>query len=82
MGKLVCCVVLGPRLDTCGQCATKFKVKDEFAGKTTKCPTCKRGLKVPTIDLREASSSRSWPHVSTGSANVPPASLDDRPWER
>src|SRR4051794_12270886 len=38
----------------CGQCATKFRVKDEFAGKATKCPTCKRALNVPSVDMTQA----------------------------
>src|SRR5690349_12257716 len=31
----------------CFQCGTKFKVKDEFAGRSTKCPTCKSPVQVP-----------------------------------
>src|SRR5205823_1586742 len=33
---------------SCTQCAMKFQVKDEFAGRSTKCPTCKQPIVVPT----------------------------------
>ncbi len=32
---------------SCPQCGMKFQVKDEFAGRTTRCPTCKSSLVVP-----------------------------------
>src|SRR5690242_16037833 len=32
----------------CLQCGLKFQVKDEFAGRSTVCPTCKQPLVVPT----------------------------------
>jgi serine/threonine protein kinase len=32
---------------SCPQCGMKFQVKDEFAGRTTRCPTCKNALVVP-----------------------------------
>ncbi len=31
---------------SCFQCGLKFKVKDEFAGKASKCPSCKSSVKV------------------------------------
>src|SRR5438105_13952948 len=31
----------------CLQCGLKFKVKDEYAGRSTKCPTCKSPVQVP-----------------------------------
>jgi serine/threonine protein kinase len=31
----------------CTQCSMKFQVKDEFAGRATRCPTCKIALVVP-----------------------------------
>ena len=32
---------------SCSHCGMKFKVKDEFAGRSSKCPTCKQPLVVP-----------------------------------
>ena len=32
---------------SCAQCGMKFQVKDEFAGRSTTCPTCKTALVVP-----------------------------------
>jgi DNA-directed RNA polymerase subunit RPC12/RpoP len=31
----------------CTQCGMKFQVKEEFAGRQTKCPTCKHAMTVP-----------------------------------
>ena len=33
---------------SCGNCGMKFQVKDEFAGRSTSCSTCKNPLVVPT----------------------------------
>jgi hypothetical protein len=38
----------------CAQCGQKFNVKEEFAGRTTKCPTCKQPLTVPDLERTEA----------------------------
>jgi serine/threonine protein kinase len=38
----------------CLQCGMKFHVKDEFAGRSSRCPTCKNPLQVPAPDLTEA----------------------------
>jgi serine/threonine protein kinase len=35
---------------SCSQCGMKFKVKPEFAGRLSRCPTCKRSLVVPASD--------------------------------
>src|SRR5437016_2905673 len=32
---------------SCSNCGMKFQLKDEFAGRTTRCPTCKLALIVP-----------------------------------
>lgn len=34
----------------CSQCRMKFKVKPEFAGRKSKCPTCKQPIVVPAPD--------------------------------
>src|SRR5690348_385427 len=39
----------------CLQCGMKFQVKDEFAGRSTTCPTCKSPLKVPELSRAEVS---------------------------
>src|SRR5205823_3426234 len=36
---------------SCPSCAMKFQLKDEFAGRSTKCPTCKHALTVPVPDV-------------------------------
>jgi serine/threonine protein kinase len=38
---------------SCSQCGQKFNVKPDFAGRSTKCPTCKQPLTVPTPDRRQ-----------------------------
>src|SRR6266852_5927940 len=35
---------------SCSHCGMKLKVKPEFAGRTSKCPTCKTSLVVPAPD--------------------------------
>ena len=40
---------------SCSQCGTKIKVKPEFAGRSSKCPTCKHPLVVPAPDKTLAS---------------------------
>ena len=35
---------------SCAKCGMRFNVMAEFAGRTTKCPTCKESLVVPTPD--------------------------------
>ena len=32
---------------SCSQCGMKLKVKEQFAGRQSKCPTCKQPLVVP-----------------------------------
>src|SRR3954470_4275873 len=39
----------------CSHCGMKFQVKDEFAGRTTGCPTCKKPMVVPAPDMTRAS---------------------------
>jgi serine/threonine protein kinase len=34
----------------CSHCAQRFQVKEEFAGRSTRCPTCKQALVVPPPD--------------------------------
>lgn len=34
----------------CAHCGMKFQVKPEFAGRSTRCPTCKHPLVVPPED--------------------------------
>jgi len=38
----------------CPNCGFKFQVKDEFAGRSTRCPTCKHPLLVPDASLTRA----------------------------
>lgn len=40
---------------SCSQCGLKIKVKPEFAGRSSKCPTCKHSLVVPAPDKTQAS---------------------------
>jgi serine/threonine protein kinase len=35
---------------SCSRCGMKLKVKDEFTGRSSKCPTCKQPLVVPAPD--------------------------------
>src|SRR5262245_38027635 len=35
---------------SCGRCGMKFQVKTQFAGRASKCPTCKQALVVPAAD--------------------------------
>lgn len=35
---------------TCEHCGTRFKVKDEYAGRTSRCPTCKQSIRVPVAN--------------------------------
>ena len=35
---------------SCSRCGMKLKVKDEFAGRSSRCPTCKQALVVPASD--------------------------------
>lgn len=39
---------------SCSRCGMKFKVKDEYAGRSSTCPTCKAALQVPTLDQTQA----------------------------
>ena len=39
---------------SCAHCAMKFQVKDEFAGRSTRCPTCKHPLAVPPAPVAAA----------------------------
>jgi hypothetical protein len=38
----------------CSQCGMKIKVKSEFAGRSSRCPTCKQPLVVPTAPAATA----------------------------
>jgi hypothetical protein len=38
----------------CSHCGMKLKVKLEFAGRSSKCPTCKKPLIVPLPDKTQA----------------------------
>ena len=40
---------------SCSHCGMKLKVKPEFAGRSSKCPTCKQPLVVPAPDKTQAS---------------------------
>src|SRR5208337_2490087 len=39
---------------SCSHCGMKIKVKPEFAGRSSKCPTCKKPLVVPPLDKTQA----------------------------
>jgi len=39
---------------SCSHCGMKLKVKPEFAGRSSKCPTCKQPLVVPLADKTQA----------------------------
>ena len=39
---------------SCAHCGMKLKVKHEFAGRSSRCPTCKQPLVVPAPDQTEA----------------------------
>lgn len=55
---------------SCYRCGMKFDVKDEFAGRATKCPTCKQPLVVPA-------SSRSAAAVPSGSIGGSRGNLEE-----
>lgn len=37
----------------CTSCSASFHVKDEYAGKRTKCPKCGGPMTIPTIDIAD-----------------------------
>src|SRR5271167_4194062 len=39
---------------SCSHCGMKLKVKPEFAGRSSRCPTCKQPLVVPAPDKTQA----------------------------
>lgn len=39
---------------SCLQCGMKFKVKEEFAGRASRCPACKHALLVPKVEHTQA----------------------------
>ena len=39
---------------SCSRCGMKLKVKPEFAGRSSRCPTCKQSLVVPAPDQTQA----------------------------
>lgn len=40
---------------TCSHCGMKFRVREKFAGRSSRCPTCKQLLTVPVTDRTEES---------------------------
>src|SRR5258708_7399172 len=38
---------------TCGSCNTTFRVKDEHAGKHSKCPRCQAAIEIPAKEASE-----------------------------
>ena len=54
---------------SCSHCGMKLRVKAEFAGRSSRCPTCKRALTVPHPDKTEAG-------VPAAQIDGPPSSLD------
>jgi hypothetical protein len=56
---------------SCSACGQQYRVKDEFAGKSTKCVKCKSPVRVP--DLRPAALKVSGSSTSGTSAAAPPA---------
>src|SRR5208283_4084803 len=53
---------------SCSQCGMKIKVKPEFAGRSSKCPTCKKPLVVPLQDKTQ-------PEVAAGQIDGTDSSL-------
>lgn len=39
---------------SCASCQMKLTVKPEFAGRSSRCPTCKQPLTVPSVDRTQA----------------------------
>lgn len=37
----------------CPSCSAGFNVKDEYAGKRTKCPKCGGQMTIPTMDIAD-----------------------------
>src|SRR5437762_5954080 len=52
----------------CSHCGLKLKVKPEFAGRSSRCPTCQQPLVVPVPDQTQA-------HVAAGPVDGTPSSL-------
>jgi hypothetical protein len=44
---------------TCSSCDSRFKVKEQFAGRKIKCPECGQGIAVPALQEDEEEESRS-----------------------
>ncbi len=53
---------------SCSHCSMKLKVKDEFAGRSSRCPTCRQPLIVPAADATQ-------PFVPTGPIDGTPSSI-------
>src|SRR4051812_27209358 len=52
-------------------CGMKFQLKDEFAGRSTKCPTCKQSLTVPAATMaKTAPAPMRVSHVPTDPAHA------------
>src|SRR5262245_42353545 len=78
---------------SCAGCGMKFSVKDEFAGRSTRCPTCKQPLTVPSPSLnptRLPSGAIDGPRSSLAQAGlnvgvtlaVPPTQDTEGSWHR
>ena len=67
---------------SCSHCGMKLKVKPEFAGRSSKCPTCKQPLVVPAPD-KTAGRRRSRRRSTAPTAAWPKrASMAASPWNQ
>lgn len=55
---------------TCGQCGQSFRIKDEYAGRKTKCPACSAPLEIPASEYEALPADAIEPMPTV----VPPAS--------
>lgn len=39
---------------SCSHCGLKLKVKTKYAGRSSRCPTCKQPLVVPSLEQTQA----------------------------
>jgi WD40 repeat protein len=64
----------------CPSCGKRLKVKGELAGKTGKCPHCKKSLRVPAVsDATQVRQAEASPTAATGTMSSQPQSLLDTP---
>jgi hypothetical protein len=62
----------------CSQCGTKLSVRDELAGRTGRCPACRRRMTVPAPPRASAPAGDCWEEIGKNLA-APPLALGPSP---